>query len=101
MPSPIFSIAFTREAIDDIRQFRKYQRQLIIREIEDQLGYQPSQETRNRKKLRPNQLAEWELRIGGFRVFYDINEQDAIVSIEVIGYKEGSRLFVRGQEYRL
>jgi len=35
---------------------------------------EPIVETRNRKKLRPNPLAPWELRIGKARVFYDVEE---------------------------
>jgi hypothetical protein len=34
-----------------------------------QLGQQPLIETRNRKPLRPNPIAPWELRVGPLRVF--------------------------------
>ena len=71
----MFTIEFTPEARDDMRHFRTYERRQIFGEIEKQLLYQPTQETRNRKRLRPNQLAEWELRIERFRVFYDVYEQ--------------------------
>ena len=68
----MFRIEFTPEAIEDMRLFRKTDRKRIIDEIEKQLKHQPMEETRNRKRLRPNELAEWELRIDKFRVFYDI-----------------------------
>ena len=58
----MFEIEFTPEAIEDIRSFKKYERRRIIEEIESKLKHQPTQETKNRKKLRPNRLAEWELR---------------------------------------
>ena len=58
----MFEIEFTLDAIDDMRLLRKYERQQIVETIHDQLAQQPVEETRNRKKLRPNQLAEWELR---------------------------------------
>jgi mRNA-degrading endonuclease RelE of RelBE toxin-antitoxin system len=58
-------------------------------------------ETRNRKQLRPNQTAEWELRVGKFRVFYDVDDQMHIVSIEAIGLKIGSNVFFRGKEQEL
>lgn len=95
----MFKIEFTTEAIEDIRMFRKHERKRIIEGIEDQLKYQPVQETRNRKKLRPNQIAEWELRIDKFRIFYDVDEGS--VRIEAVGYKKGSTLFIHGEEYRL
>ena len=51
--------------------------------------------------MRPNDLAEWELRLGKFRVFYDVEEQVKIVKVEAIGYKDGSQLFIHGEEYEL
>jgi mRNA-degrading endonuclease RelE of RelBE toxin-antitoxin system len=62
-------------------------------------GHQPGHVTRNRKRLRPNRLAEWELRIDTFRVFYDLDTEHAVVKIEAIGDKRGNRLFIRGEEY--
>jgi mRNA-degrading endonuclease RelE of RelBE toxin-antitoxin system len=46
-------------------------------------------------------LAEWELRIGIFRVFYDVDEENDLVKIEAVGYKQGNTLFVHGEEYEL
>jgi mRNA-degrading endonuclease RelE of RelBE toxin-antitoxin system len=44
-------------------------------------------------------LAEWELRVGDFRVFYDVDEEKGVVKIEAIRCKQGSKLFVHGEEY--
>ncbi len=44
--------------------------------IEKQLFHVPLKETRNRKPLRPNPIAPWELRIGNLRVFYDITSDE-------------------------
>ena len=68
--------------------------------IDTQLTDQPAVATRNRKRLRPNRVSEWELRIGRFRVFYDVLPAE-LVKIVAIGYKEGSRLFIRGEEFEL
>ena len=54
----------------------------------------------HRKPLRPNELARWELRIGEFRVFYDV-EGANVVKIKAIGWKEHNRLLIRGREYHL
>ena len=97
----MFEIELTLDAIDDMRLLRKYERQQIVETIQDQLAQQPTEETRNRKRLRPNQLAEWELRIGRFRVFYDIDAQANRVKIEAVGYKRGNRLLIHGEEYKL
>jgi mRNA-degrading endonuclease RelE of RelBE toxin-antitoxin system len=97
----MFQIEFTPESLDDLKGFRRFDRQQIISTIEVQLLHQPALETRSRKRLRPNQLAEWELRIGGFRVFYDVIEPTSTVKIVAVGFKQGSKLFVHGVEYQL
>lgn len=97
----MFTIQFTHEAIADWRALRKRNVQRIVDEVETPLIFEPTVVTRNRKQLRPNQLAEWELRIGEFRVFYDVAPADAIVKVLAVGRKIGSRLLIRGQEYKL
>ena len=57
--------------------------------IEKQLTEQPEVETRNRKPMRPNPLAPWELRLGNIRVYYDIGEE-GIVKIRAVGIKTGN-----------
>ncbi len=81
--------------------FRKHEQAAIFDRIEKQLRSQPTNETRNRKRLRPNQVAEWELRVGKYRVFYEVDVAANAVEIELVGYKEGNKLFVRDKEYRL
>jgi mRNA-degrading endonuclease RelE of RelBE toxin-antitoxin system len=97
----MFEIGFTPEAIEDMRLLRKHERKRVIEEIENQLRYQPTQETRNRKRLRPNEMAEWELRVDKYRVFYDVDEESKLVKVEAVGYKKGSKLFIHGEEYQL
>jgi len=96
-----FEIRFTLEALEDLRSFRKRERSRIVDEVENQLKHQTNEETRNRKRLRPNQLAEWELRIDRFRVFYDVELGENQVKIEAVGRKRGSKLIIHGEEYQL
>ena len=97
----MFQITLTPEAIADLNVLRRYDRQQVVAAIEAQLPHEPTRETRQRKRLRPNQLGEWELRSGAFRVFYDVDEADAVVKIVAIGYKQGNTLFIHGEEYEL
>ena len=69
--------------------------------IQTQLQHEPTVETRNRKKLRLNEVAEWEVRVGRFRVFYNLDKGAEIVTIEAIGFKIGSQLFIRGEKRTL
>lgn len=93
----MYEIEFTPEAFEDLKSFRKYEQQIIIAGIDTQLRYELTVETSNRFRMRPNEIAEWELRIGKYRVFYNVEEGVQIVNIEVVGFKIGSRLFVRGK----
>ena len=97
----MFQTAFSPEALEDLHWFRKYDQKRILQEIETQLLHQPEEETRNRKRLRPNVLAEWELRIGFFRVFYEVDAANAMVKIAAVGNKEGNKLLIRGEEREL
>ncbi len=65
-----------------------------------QLLYQPTVETRNRKRMRPNALAPWELRIGELRVYFSVEEApERVVKIRAVGIKkQGHRLFIGGEE---
>jgi mRNA-degrading endonuclease RelE of RelBE toxin-antitoxin system len=71
---------------------------IILDGIEANLRYEPTVVTRNRKPLRPNDTAEWELRIDKYRVFYDVTDSVKIVSLEAVGLKIGNKIFFRGKE---
>jgi mRNA-degrading endonuclease RelE of RelBE toxin-antitoxin system len=61
--------------------------------VDKQLIHQPNVETRNRKPMRPNPLAPWELRIGNLRVYYDVEEDpEPVVYIRAVGVKERNRV---------
>jgi mRNA-degrading endonuclease RelE of RelBE toxin-antitoxin system len=71
-----FEIAFTRTAADHVRSYRKYEQQIILDAIDQQLAHEPTTETRNRKRLGGNELSHWEMRVGDFRIFYDVLIED-------------------------
>lgn len=97
----MFEIRYTPEAVEDLKQFDRRDQRRVMDQIDLSLRHEPERETRNNKVLRPNQLAERELRIDRFRVFYDIEEETAIVKIEAIGHKRGNCLYIRGEEFQL
>jgi len=79
---------------------------LISSAIKQQLSYTPEVRTRNRKPLKePAEFgATWELRFGpnnSFRVFYETNRDQTVVTILAIGVKKGNRLFIGGKEFEL
>jgi len=97
----MYEIEFTPEANEDLKLFRKFEQKQILDEIERQLAYEPNVATRNRKEMRPNDVAGWGLRVGRFRVFYNIDEETYTVSVEAVGFKVGSILFIRGERREL
>lgn len=92
-----YEIEFTREANEDLTLFRKFEEKQILDETERQLKYEPAVATRNRKQMDPNDVAGWELRIDKFPVFYNVDQETHTVSIEAVGFKNGSILFIRGE----
>ena len=98
MSIPTFEVELTEEAFSHLAAFKKFERNIILDAIKLQLPYQAIEETRNKKSLRENPLADWELRIQDYRVFYDVNLEQSIVRIVAIGYKEHNRLFIDGEE---
>jgi mRNA-degrading endonuclease RelE of RelBE toxin-antitoxin system len=97
----MYEFEFTVRAEQDLKWFSKNGQNEILDGIEAQLRHAPTVETRNRKRLRPNQAAEWELRVGRFRVFYDVADEERSVSIEAIGLKVGNKVYFQGKEQEL
>jgi mRNA-degrading endonuclease RelE of RelBE toxin-antitoxin system len=81
----MYRLEFITEAIEDLDALRAFDLRRILEETEIQLSHEPARETRNRKRLRPNGLAEWELRVEAFRVFYDVLEEEILVRVIAVG----------------
>ena len=98
-----FEIELTQTAAEHIRAFRKFEQQIILDAVAVQLPYEPTKESRNRKLLGENELSDWELRVGKYRIFYDvmIEEDRQIVKIKAVGYKEHNILYIGKQRFEL
>ena len=100
-PCVVFEVALTQSAAEDLTYFDKVDQKLILDAIAEQLSHEPLTTTRNRKLLRDNPVASWALRIGEFRVFYDVSADDNVVSVRAVGRKERNLLFIRGMRITL
>jgi len=95
-----YRIVYASEIRDHLRSLTARQRATVFDEIDQQLTYEPTMETQNRKPLRPNPLASWELRIGDLRVYYDVEEDpEQQVDIVAIGIKRRNRVYIAGELY--
>lgn len=57
----------------------------------------PTTPTRAIKRLRPNPLAEYELRVRDLRVLYNVEE--SVVVLLIVARKVGNTLIVEGEEF--
>lgn len=96
-----FVIRYTPTALSHLRGLTARERSVILDGVAAQLAHQPGIITRNRKPMRPNPLASWELRLGDLRVFYDIegrSEESGAVVVNAVGKKVGNRFVIGGEE---
>jgi mRNA-degrading endonuclease RelE of RelBE toxin-antitoxin system len=78
------------------------QRSIIFDAVDEQLSSEPMVETRNRKLMRPNPLAVYELRVGNLRVYFDIEDDPkAVVIVRAVGYKRGNTVYIGGEQVEL
>ena len=96
-----FEIRFSPLARKHVKALRKRDQQIVLDAIEVQLRHQPHQQTKKRKPLEENPLAPWELRIGDFRVFYDVDREGGLVVIVAVGKKIHNVLWIGGEEVNL
>ncbi len=97
-----YEIAFANSVKEHLRVLTSSDQATVLDAIERQLANEPSVETRNRKPLRPNPVAPWELRVGRLRVFYDVSEgPPAVVRVLAVGIKDRNVLRIAGEEIQL
>jgi mRNA-degrading endonuclease RelE of RelBE toxin-antitoxin system len=77
----MFRIVFGPGAAGQIRRLRRVIAVAIIDAIETHLRYEPERVSRSRiKRLRGKHDATYRLRVGEYRVFYDVVEDRVIVT---------------------
>jgi len=95
-----WTVEVDSRAMEDFRAIRRSEARLILRAARERLSADPRAETRNMKTLRPNPIAQRELRLfGKYRVLFTVNEAERRVLIFVGGEKRGQSLFVRGRRF--
>jgi mRNA-degrading endonuclease RelE of RelBE toxin-antitoxin system len=92
-----FSITITQDAEQQFRNLPTREQRTLQAAIASRLQDQPTTVTKAVKKLRPNPLAEYELRAGDLRALDNVEGDEVIIL--VIGRKVGNKLIVAGKEY--
>jgi mRNA-degrading endonuclease RelE of RelBE toxin-antitoxin system len=89
-----YEVVLTDLAADELRALRRFEYRRLTEEIAKQLTHQPTVATRNRKCLGtvPAGFEHipplWELRVGHYRVFYDVEEATQTVQVRAVRRKD-------------
>ena len=89
----MFTIEYAKGIADDLKSVRAYDRIQILDSIDEHLMHEPTVETKKRKILvgliPPWEYIEpvWELRLGEYRVFYDVDERTSVVIVRAIRHQ--------------
>ena len=89
----MYRVRLAKGVEQDLKRIPVFHRNRILDAIEIQLTNTPDAPTKNRKLLE-NLITPWEavppiweLRVGEYRVFYDVSEEEAVVFIRAIRRK--------------
>ena len=97
-----YRVEFAESVEAHLRALPARDRATTLAAIERQLIQEPLRETRNRKPLRPNPIAPWELRVGELRVFYEVvGSTTGLVRVLAVGRKRRDVLTIGGKEIDL
>jgi mRNA interferase RelE/StbE len=89
----MFRIVVRPHAAAQIRRVRRVDAVAILDAIETHLRHEPERLSRSRiKRLRGSEAATYRLRIGDYRVFYDVAEAEVVV-IAVLHKRETAEFY--------
>lgn len=95
-----WSVTLKESVIVDLRWFGSKDGRLLLDELERRLSADPLEESRNMKTLRPNPVAQRELRLfSKYRVLFRVDEAAQEVTVVLVGEKRGDALLVQGREF--
>lgn len=93
----MYRLRFAGDVENDLKNLRAHYRRRLLDAMETQLVDEPTKPTRNRKRLVnlvPPWMAEppiWELRVGDYRIFYDVAEDEHVVYVRAIRRKPSGK----------
>jgi mRNA-degrading endonuclease RelE of RelBE toxin-antitoxin system len=92
-----FIITITEDADRQYRSLPMREQRILEAAIRSRLEHEPTKLTKAIKRLRPNPLAEFELRAGDLRALYNVEGDEVVILI--VGRKVGNKLIVEGEEF--
>ena len=95
-----FEVKFVPSADEDLDFYGARDQRVILDAIEEFLEVDADVESKRRRSLQPNPVAPWELRVGDYRVFYEIRAE-GLVRVLAVGHKVHNELFIRGERVEI
>jgi mRNA-degrading endonuclease RelE of RelBE toxin-antitoxin system len=92
-----YRISITEVAQRQFRSLPVREQRIVEAAVLARLEHEPATPTKAIKRLRPNPLAEYELRVGVVRVLYNVEGDEVVVLL--VGRKVGNKLIVEGEEF--
>ena len=93
-----YRISYAKPTQHHLKFLSGRQRKTIFDAVDEQLTNEPTVETGRRKRMRPNRLAAWELRIGILRAYYDVFlVPEPIVLVLAVGIKQRNVVRIGGE----
>ena len=97
-----YLINYAESAVEHLRSLGARDRATVVGAVEERLSFEPTVETRNRKRLAENPVeAEFELRVGELRVYYVVSVDARVVDVLAVGLKDRNRVLIGGEEIEL
>ena len=89
-----FVIVLAPAAVEDFRRYDRPARATLKAAIEQHLTHQPGKVSKSRiKRLRGLRKPQYRLRVGEFRVFYDVNtDEDRVEVLRIVSKEEAGQV---------
>jgi mRNA interferase RelE/StbE len=85
-----YEIRYANEAVEQLKKLRVFDRTAILDQIEEILSVNPTVTSKSRiKRLRDPAPTQYRLRVGEFRVFYDV-EEEAVLIIQILSKQDSN-----------
>jgi mRNA-degrading endonuclease RelE of RelBE toxin-antitoxin system len=95
-----WTVEVKEAAVEHLQWFGKKTGRKLLKHALEYLEQDPLATTKNLKTLRPNPVADRELRLFGmYRVLFSVDEDASLVTIILVGEKRGNQLLVMGEEF--
>jgi len=83
-----YQIRYSNEAVEQLKKLRVFDRTAVLDQIGQILTVDPTVVSKSRiKRLREPAPTQYRLRVGEFRVFYDV-EEEAVLIIQILSKQD-------------